>query len=401
MIRVLMFVPQYPYPVVGGLERQSHELSKALAIHGVSVQVISGKIFPGQPVAESVEGVPVTRIPWSNHRAIRFLRSPFDIFFTLWRKRTTFDVIHLHQHSWVGLYVILVSKLLGKPILTKLPNVGNFGIPGMFANRFGRLKLALLLWSDGLVAMSQQSLDELQEVGYPAGRILATPNGIRLSNEQSADDMMNEQTNASCKVVFVGRLMEQKRLDTLLEAWRNVVDLLGPVPVLELWGDGPLLQQLRQVSHELGLCESVIFRGHVGDVRSRLKNVGVFVLPSGAEGNSNAILEAMDAGLPIVSTRIGGTSMMVGDEGAPFLFDVGDTDTLAHHLITLLQSPTLRRKVGKAMRRRIEMHFDLNKVALTYQAAYYCLAQGRRDELRGLGILPEVSSDRVTLQGII
>jgi len=381
--RVMMVLSQYPYPVVGGLERQAHELAKALREQGIKVQVLSGKVQATQPALEAIEGVPVYRIRWSPHKSewLHFLRTPFDLFRILYARRSTYDVIHLHQHSWFGLFVIVAAGILGKPILTKLPNVGEFGIPGLRAQRFGRLKLAILTRSDGLVAMSQESLDEFRRISYPVGRILTTPNGIRLSIRRSVATMDRLQPHVACRVVFVGRLDEQKGIDILLEAWREVVNLAEAVPVLELWGDGPLLSELRELCVDLGISDSVILRGYVDDVRDRLGIMDVFVLPSRAEGNSNVILEAMDAGLPIVSTRVGGTPMLVGRDGDHFLCQPNDAGTLTIRLIELIDNPDLRATLGEAMRRRVVRHFNIHQVAQTYGTAYRFFALGQRERV--------------------
>ena len=375
-----MVVPQYPYPVVGGLERQAHELAKALRELGLDVQALSGRVEPGQPANETVEGITVFRIPWSRKKYVRFLRTPFDVCRILRAQRKTYDVIHLHQHSWFGLFTIMVAKWLKIPILTKLPNVGEFGLPGVAARRYGSLKLAILLCSDALVAMSRESLAELQQAHFPTGRVLATPNGIRLGRGGSVTNARASNTQP-CRVVFVGRLSEQKRLDILLAAWSKVVHAEKAHAILELWGSGLMEAMLRRRCNELGLAGSVIFRGHVEDVCSQLSWMDVFVLPSHAEGNSNAVLEAMAAGLPIVSTRVGGTPMLVGHEGANFLCEPGDVDSLAVNMLKLIQDPDLRVQVGSAMRRRVERHFDIRRVAQNYAAAYRFLTMGQRDRV--------------------
>lgn len=378
--RVMMVVPQYPYPVVGGLERQAHELAKALRELGLDVLALSGRVEPGQLANETVEGITVFRIPWSRKKYVRFLRTPFDLCRVLRAQRKTYNVIHLHQHSWFGLFTILVAKWLRVPILTKLPNGGGFGLPGMATRRFGSLKLAILLRSDALVAMSRESLAELQHAHFPAGRVLATPNGIRLGTGRSVTNARTINTQP-CRVVFVGRLSEQKRLDSLLAAWSKVVHAEKAHAILEMWGSGPMETVLRLRCDELGLADFTIFRGYVEDVRSRLPEMDVFVLPSHAEGNSNALLEAMAAGLPIVSTRVGGTPMLVGHEGANFLCEPGNVDSLAVNMLKLIQDPELRVQVGSAMRRRVERHFDINRVAQTYADAYRFLTMGQRDRV--------------------
>ena len=378
--RVMMVVPQYPYPVVGGLERQAHELAKALRELGLDVQALSGRVKPGQPSCEIVEGIAVFRIPWSRKKYVRFLRTPFDLFRVLYAQRNTYDVIHLHQPSWFSLFTILVAKLLRVPILTKLPNVREFGLPGVAAGRFGGLKLAILLCTDALVAMSRESLAELRQTDFPTGRVLATPNGIRLDRVRPMTNALAFDTQP-CRVVFVGRLIEQKGLDILLAAWSKMVHVEKAHAILELWGSGLIETVLRRRCDELRLADSVIFRGHVEDVRCRLPEMDVFVLPSHAEGNSNAVLEAMAAGLPIVSTHVGGTPMLVGHEGANFLCEPGDVDSLVANMLNLIQDPEVRIQVGSAMRRRVERHFDMSRVAQTYADAYRFLTVGQRDRV--------------------
>ncbi len=379
--RVLMVVPQYPFPVVGGLERQAHELAKALAELGIEVQATSGSTQPGQSRHEIVEGIPVWRLVWPRAKSLRFLRTSVEMSLVLWFRRDKYDVIHLHQHSWFGLYTILLAAVLAKPILTKLPNVGAHGIVNLLSRPLGRLKLFILSRSDAIVSMSEQSLSELMTVGFPRSRILAVPNGIRIESTRDENDPSKSGSRVICRVVCVGRLTKQKRIDTLLGAWRTIVSEVQTPVALELWGDGPLEADLRRLSRQHGIEESVSFCGHVDAVRRRLSAMDIFVLPSENEGNSNAILEAMASGLPVVSTWVGGTPMQVGLEGAPFLIEPGDESGLATKLAQLIDNPALRAKLGAAMRRRVEMHFDISKVAQTYAKAYKLLVSGQRQNM--------------------
>ncbi len=375
----MMAVPQYPYPVTGGLERQAHELAKALSELRVAVQALSGAFQSGQPPNEYVEGVLVHRIPWPERKATRFLRTPFEIFKILSSRRATYDVIHLHQYSWFGLYVILCARLLGKPVLTKLPNVGPHGIPGLLGQWLGRLRLAILLKSDALVTLSAESLRELESVGFPSTRTLAAPNGIRLGRRPRT--VSAEFCSGVCKVVFAGRLNEQKMLDILLKAWRKITHVEGTQAVLEIWGTGLLEGELKRLASSLNISGTVSFRGHVDSVHQKLPAMDIFVLPSFNEGNSNAVLEAMAAGLPIVSTRVGGTHMQVGPEGAHFLSTPGDIEGLAINISTLVRDPVLRATLGQAMRARAERHFDIRMIACTYAKAYKYLKEGRRNQI--------------------
>jgi len=384
MIRVLMVVPQYPYPVVGGLERQSHELSRTLRAAGTDVQVVSGRVTPAQPDIEDVEGIRVHRLPWTARRWLRFLRMPSSLFAALFRLRNSYDVVHLHQHSWFGLYVILIARLLRKPILTKLPNVGTLGIPGMRAERFGLIKQKILFASDVLIAMSDKSLEELRSAGFPAERVLAVPNGVNLTQAENAPcESAPARSDGVCRVVFVGRIAQEKRVDFLIEQWIRVQRECPGAAVLEIWGDGPLKAVLQRKCSDMGLSETVIWRGHVEGVRSRLPTMHIFVLTSMAEGNSNAILEAMAAGLPVLSTRVGGTPMLLGPQAIDQLFNLND-DSLSQALIRLIRDEMIRKELGQRMRARVTEHFDIRKVARVYADAYQLIAARRAGEIHRL-----------------
>ncbi len=377
--RIMMAVAQYPFPVVGGLEKQAHELAKALQNNGLNVQVISGLFATGQAKRDWVEDVSVSRIPWSQRKLLRFLRAPFYLFKILFLRRNSYDLIHLHLHSWFGIFIIICARILGKPVITKVPSVGSQGIATLRDERLGAIKLALLLTSDALVSMSQTSYSEIRSAGFPSHRILTTPNGICVEDYPHIDE--HGKCAKSCKVVFVGRLEKSKMVATLLHAWQEVLSSTSSPAHLEIWGAGPLERELKELSQQLGISYAVSFEGHVIGVRERLPTMDIFVLPSRNEGNSNAILEAMAAGLPIVSTPVGGTPMQVGPWGADLLVEPGDAHGLALKILKLIEDPVLRARLGQLMRQRVEEHFDIRAVARTYAAAYECLAAGERGRI--------------------
>jgi len=389
-LRILMVVPKYPYPVTGGVERQAHELSRTLIRDcGVTVHVLAARFDSSHKSHDVVEGVPVIRVGWSDTRWVRFVLLPFQIAHAIWKVRQATDVIHVHQHSPFGLYAIAVSRLLGLPVLAKLPNYGQYGIPGMRRSLTGRIAARVLLHASAFVAMSDVCLDELLQAGVPRSRVLTTPNGIVPSPPRVTDPLPAQPpTTSPCRVVFVGRISQQKRIDVLLRAWHKIHGEVSKKAVLEIWGDGPLRAELEQWCRDRSLCSSVSWRGHVPNVRNQLSSADVFVLPSSNEGNSNAILEAMDAALAVVATPVGGTPMQLGAHGAPFLTQVDDAETMAQRLLFLTNDPNLRREYGNALRSRVLEHFDLAKVARNYVYAYRKLATSQELDLTDCARLP-------------
>jgi glycosyltransferase involved in cell wall biosynthesis len=376
-MRILMTVPKYPLPVVGGLEGQVHELAKALIQRGHTVCALSSRFDPSQDDVGLIDGVYVHRVNWVEFRPARFLFSPVGLARILFKLKREVDLVHVHNISWFGAFVTLLSKVVGLPVVTKLPNFGHFGIPGMRRGPFGFLRIALLKVSDAIVAMTPESVTELENIGFPMEHVLKVTNGITLVPAASSESHSSTMVNA----IFVGRLSPEKGLSDLLHSWATVKARASRLVKLRILGDGPQLDELRALTLALDLGDSVEFFGYCQDVPAELAKADLFVLPSYAEGNSNAILEAMRAGLPIVATSVGGATIQVGREGKRFLVPPGDRNALADRLLELIEDEPLRIRVGAAMRARVESMFAIQRVAATYERAYELMLAGHCEEI--------------------
>jgi glycosyltransferase involved in cell wall biosynthesis len=291
--------------------------------------------------------------------------------------RRSIDLVHVHNVSWFGAFVTLFAKALRLPVITKLPNVGEFGIPGMRRRPFGLLRIALLGACDAIVAMTPESLAELDGIRYPRTRVLKAINGIGLLPARPVEARSSRTVN----VTFVGRVSPEKGLPDLLYAWQALTRRAARPVQLRLVGDGPQAVELRALALSLGIAETVEFAGHCDDVPAELAKADLFVLPSYAEGNSNAILEAMRNGLPIVATRVGGASIQVGPEGEPLLVEVGDRQALGDRLLELIDDDARRVRLGIAMSERIKSTFAIDRVAAIYEQAYELMVCRRCEQI--------------------
>jgi glycosyltransferase involved in cell wall biosynthesis len=376
-VRILMAVPKYPFPVVGGLERQSHELAKALVQRGHVVHAVSSRFDPVQNEFEVIDGVRLHRVRWVEFRPARFLLFPFSLARMFLSLKRDVDLVHVHSVSWFGAFVTLFAEALGLPVITKLPGIGDSGIPGMRRGPLGFLRVALFKRSDAIIAMTPESVAELDSIGYPGAQVLKVTNGIPLFPATSQEPRSSETVSA----IYVGRLSLEKNLSDLLHAWGSVKGRATRRVRLRMIGDGPQANELRALALALDLGETVEFFGYCGDVPAELAKANLFVLPSYAEGNSNAILEAMSAGLPIVATRVGGASMQIGRDGERFLVPPGDRQALADGLLELIEDEALRRRLGAVMRARIESVFAIDRVAAIYEQAYELILSDRRQQI--------------------
>lgn len=375
-MRILMVVPKFPFPVVGGLERQAHELAKSLVQRGHTVHALSSRFESGQNDVGLLDGILVHRVAWVESRALRFLLSPFSLVRILYKLKRNADVVHVHNISWFGTFVALFAKVWGLPVITKLPSMDGIGV--VRGCPFGILRIALLKRSDAIIAMTPESVAELANIDYSSTRIFKVTNGISLQPDPA---IMSSSSSDAVRVVFVGRLLPQKGLLDLLHAWAAVKARATRPVMLRLIGDGPQRDELRALALTLGLGETVEFVGYSGDVPAELAKADLFVLPSYGEGNSNAILEAMRAGLPIISTRVGGTPIQVGSEGERFLVSPGDRKALAERLLELIEEKALRVHLGSAMRERIESLFSIDRIASIYEKAYELILSGHREQI--------------------
>lgn len=130
---------------------------------------------------------------------------------------------------------------------------------------------------------------------------------------------------------------------------------------LEIIGAGPEEERLLYTRHDLGLEKQVTLYGKLSPekVVERLQQADAFLLSSLSEGISNAVLEAMSCGLPVVTTDCGGMREVVTDGVEGFVVPLRDPQTMAGKLLQLDRDPSLRDRIGQAARERVIRDFDL------------------------------------------
>ena len=178
-------------------------------------------------------------------------------------------------------------------------------------------------------------------------------------------------------VTWAGRLSREKGVDVLLSGWAHLVKQ-QEAGLLVLLGDGPQRRELETMVHKLDLDGQVSFIGRVPNVADYLRVSDVFVLPSFNEGLSNALIEAMAAGLAVVASETSGSVDILKHGHNGLLFPCGDPQALAGNLALMLHSPTLRQRLGQAARRTVERNFELGHITDQYLALYRTLLDSRR-----------------------
>ncbi len=151
-------------------------------------------------------------------------------------------------------------------------------------------------------------------------------------------------------VLSVGRLSSEKGHADLIRAMPEIRKACGSQTTLILVGDGPEEANLATVCNKLGLEGTVRMLGYRRDVDRCYAAADVFVLPSYTEGSPNVLLEAMDAGLPIVATAVGGVGEMIHDGENGLLVPARDVPAIARAVAALLGNAELRSTLTAAAR---------------------------------------------------
>ena len=207
-----------------------------------------------------------------------------------------------------------------------------------------------------IVTVCRAFAADLQRSGVSPERIFVRHNIVAPFAPPSSSEMAALRNRlaipADTRVVLaVGRLSKEKGHVDLLDAislLRAARDCAGIRFVLV--GDGPERAVLQQRSHELGLADCVLFTGHQEDIRTYYGLADAFVLPSHSEGSPNVLLEAMAAGLPIVSTDAGGAAELVSDGNTALVVERHAPQALSRAISALLDDRDLAGRLGAAAR---------------------------------------------------
>jgi glycosyltransferase involved in cell wall biosynthesis len=180
-------------------------------------------------------------------------------------------------------------------------------------------------------------------------------------------------------ILAVGRLVWIKGYDYFLAALSRLKQS-GIAFKAQIIGDGPLYAQLRYSIEDLNLKPEVELLGPLTSVEvlERMRRADLFVLSSHAEGISNAALEAMATGLPIVTTNAGGMPEAVRDGIDGYVVPARDIPALTDGLRSLLIDAGLRERMGRAARSRAEADFSLSRQVEVFEQLYQSVASGGR-----------------------
>jgi glycosyltransferase involved in cell wall biosynthesis len=209
--------------------------------------------------------------------------------------------------------------------------------------------------------------------GTPGERIRLIPNGVGPADPPTTTrrQLLAELglPENSRLIGLIGRLWPQKRVKDAIWATDLLKVIRDDVHLLII-GDGPQRDRLRRYRDQCQIRDKVHFLGERGDVPQILPHCDVVWSTSGYEGQSNVILEAMAAGLPVVATDIPGTRELVVPNVTGFLVRVGDRAGFTKHTERVLNDTALAARLGTAGRERVQSEFSVAKMIQRHAELY-------------------------------
>jgi glycosyltransferase involved in cell wall biosynthesis len=354
-------VGRHVIDLTGGLLSRGHE------VHLLYSDLRSDKVFAQDlQRLQSRSGFQGHRIPMRREPSGSDL-SALGAMWRYLRKYGPFDLVHCHSTK-AGLIGRL--GLLAHSVKRLYTPHGFFTMDptrGVLVRRIAaRLEVALAKQCDGVVTVSREEYAHALQLGIPAAKLCRIANGVAHDDaNESAFDRETKRRSWGLRegdvcVGFVGRLVPVKSPATMLKAFAALVQKeLRPARLIMI-GDGPLAAELRHLSSELGIQNSIVWLGEQ-NARPLMRAFDVLALTSESEAHPLVVLEALAQGLPIVATSVGGIADAVEPGFNGFVAPIRGWQQIGEALGTLLNNPALRARMGEASRAR-SLNYSLDRM---------------------------------------
>lgn len=371
LMKIIHLYKDY-FPVLGGIENHIRTLAEAQAAAGHAVTVlVCARTY--RTTEDQLNGVRVIRAA----RLATVASMPLSLVQPWLLARAEADIIHIHSPYPLG---EAANWLWGQARATVITYHSDVVRQRLLLRLHGPILRRVLRAADAIIVTSSRYLETSPWLQPVRERCTVAPLGIDLARFPIGG---HRPLAEPPRLLFVGRLRYYKGLDTLLHALRAL-----PEVRLTVVGDGPMRASWQRLAHELGVAGRVDFVGEVDEAAlpAYYARADLFVLPANAraEAFGTVLLEAMAAGLPVVSTEVGtGTSWVNQDGVTGRVTPPRDPTALAAAIGDLLAQPDRLAAMGRAARARVEAEFTLPTMVARVQAVYErALAAQRRANVR-------------------
>lgn len=281
----------------------------------------------------------------------------------------------LHTHDTGALADGAQCRMFGSK--TRLVHTFHFGNYPILRKRYVLLEMIFSRMANHLVAVGVEQAKQIRKaLRLSSSRLDTIYNGVGLPTFDFSADPLNPYRNRPGQPVVIGSistLTEQKGLTFLLET-ADILRRRKTNCIFLIVGDGPLRQELGSKCTRLSLTDTVHFLGWVPNAANNLLPfLDIFCQSSLWEANSIVLLEAMAAGLPIVTTNVGDSRHVIEEGRSGRIVRPRDPAEMADALAVLVDQKELRQQMGRSARQDFVGNFNVDKMIARYQEVYESL----------------------------
>jgi glycosyltransferase involved in cell wall biosynthesis len=368
------------YPYVTGPTKQAFRISRELELRGFSSPVLTTycDVDRQLPAREHYRGVSVTRY----RNQLRLMR--YCISLGMVRGYKDCDLIHSHNYrNFQTDLSILVSKVKKKPFVLSTHGA-LLGYKRYLAGKLARFPYVLYdavtfklaaKKADVVVVSSQVEYEDALEFGIVEEKLRLIPAGIDVKDYE----LPVERENSEIKLLFVGRIARNRRLETLVQALKDIdkavlLTIVGSEEKTSSVSRRGYMGELIALAKKLGVEDRVRFVGPRFDdeLVKCYCLADIFVYPSRYESFGQPLLEAAAAGLPVISTPVGVAKELIRDGETGYLVGFDNPLMIADKVKALLDEQ-VRRKCGKHIKELIKDNFAWDGIIDEYVRIYQSL----------------------------
>jgi glycosyltransferase involved in cell wall biosynthesis len=337
------------------------------------------------PASADVEGVPVVRLHVNLARPLTKLTAALKTIAFFLRRRSTFDVVHLHGFSQKSVLIVMLSRLLGKKVVLTIHTADHDEARAAMQN--GRLAYWAYRQANRYVAISPRIANNYLAAGLPKARLLLAPNAVDVSRFHPPNAAQRDAARNALGlspelswILFVGFFSRDKAPDLLFDAWLRLQTSDAPPSGLLLVGatdsehrevDKNLAAEIAAQAERHGLSDRVRFTGPLAGIEQAYHAADIFVMPSAREAFGMVLVEAMASALPVIATKIAGvTDEIISDGRTGLLVPQGNADALAEALRRLLVDAGHARELGARAREAVAANFALSRARQRWGEVY-------------------------------
>jgi glycosyltransferase involved in cell wall biosynthesis len=365
-----------PETTSGG-ETYERELLTRLGRAGVQIELILAR---GKPHPAGVPNWNVHR--FAIGRGLRWYVAPLVVPTAIRRvhEAVGFDLLRVHSLRYIGPAALWARRRfrLNVPVVAHHHHLDPSPLNTL-------IEKAVVEASDRVVVGSEFARRQLrQELGARTDHVAVIYYGVDATfvpMPRPPDLVERYGLRERPVVLFFGGLKPRKNLFVLLDIWRSVVATHTDARLV-VAGGGPLLEPLRRRAERLALRDTVVFTGYVPEATkaAHFNLADIFLFPSAMEGFGLTVVEAMSAGLPVVTSDRGSLPELVVDGEGGFVCDPARPERFVERLALLLCDRALRAKFGAANRERVDRLFRWDRCVDATRRIYEQAIEAHRRE---------------------